>query len=207
MAKAPDGARRLRLGLFGGTFDPPHVGHVAVARDVADALILDHVLWIPAGVPPHKDPRGMTPGFLRLEMARAAAAADPRFLVTDLELRRRGPSYTVDTLRAISARRPGDELFLMMGADQIRTFEHGWREPSEILRLATLVLMDRDGEAAPDVAPRLPGMERALHVSVTRVDLSSSDVRRRVAAGEDVGDSVPVGVRAVIQREGLYGGR
>jgi nicotinate-nucleotide adenylyltransferase len=176
-----------------------------VARDVADALALDQVLWIPAGAPPHKDTEGLTPGPLRLEMARAAAQADSRFHVVDIELRRDGPSYTVDTLRVLSAQHAGAHLFLLLGADQIRTFEHGWKEPGEILRLATLVLMDREGEAAPAVAPDLPGMERALHVPVTRVDISSSEVRTRVAAGRDVAALVPAGVRAVMEREGLYG--
>lgn len=197
----------LRLGIFGGTFDPPHVGHVRVARDVADALALDRVLWIPAGVPPHKDAAGITDGDVRLEMVRAAAQADPRFQVVDLEVRRTGPSYTVDTLRALAADNPGAELNLIVGADQVRTFEHGWKEPLEILRLATLVLMDREGEAAPLVAPDLPGMERAVHVAVTRVDVSSSQVRSQVAAGRSVADLVPAGVHAVMAREGLYRGR
>ena len=176
-----------------------------VAQDVADALTLDRVLWIPAGVPPHKDPGGLTPGCIRLEMARAAAQADPRFHVVDIELRRDGPSYTVDTLRALSAQHPDAHLFLLLGADQVRTFEHGWKEPREVLRLATLVLMDREGEAAPAVSPGLPGMERALHVPVTRVDISSTEVRTGVAAGRDVAALVPAGVRAVMEREGLYG--
>jgi nicotinate-nucleotide adenylyltransferase len=171
---------------------------------VADALTLDRVLWIPVGIPPHKDPRGITPGALRLEMTRAAAQADPRFQASDLELGRGGPSYTVDTLRALGARHPGAQLFLIVGADQIRTFEHGWRQPREILRLATLVLMDREGEAAPLVAPDLPGMEGALHVAVTRVDVSSSQVRGRVADGLDVAQFLPTGVGAVVDREGLY---
>lgn len=206
MATAPEGAGPLRLGLFGGTFDPPHNGHVFVARDVADALALDQVLWIPAGAPPHKDPACLSPGPLRLEMVQAAARADPRFRVVDLELRREGRSYTVDTLRALAADHPGARLFLLVGADQIRTFEHGWREPLEILRMATLVLMDREGEVAPDVAPDLPGMERALHVAVGRVDISSSDVRARVAEGKDVSLLVPAAVAAVVERERLYRG-
>ena len=204
MAPAPEGARPLRLGLFGGTFDPPHRGHVVVARDVADALKLDRILWIPARVPPHKDPSGLTPAHVRMEMVRAATRADSRFEVADLELSRDGPSYTVDTLRALKADRPGAQFFLIMGADQIRTFEHGWKDPVEILRLATPVLMDREGQVAPAVAPKLPGMERALHVPVTRVDISSSEVRALVAAGRDAGTLVPPGVEAVIRRERLY---
>lgn len=206
MATVPEETRARRLGLFGGTFDPPHMGHVLVARDVADELKLDEVLWIPAGAPPHKDPRGVSRGPLRLEMAQAAARSDPRFRVVDLELRRDGPSYTVDTLRALAADYPGAQLFLLVGADQIRTFEHGWKEPLEILRMATLVLMDREGEVAPDAAPDLPGMERALHVAVTRVDVSSSEVRARVAEGRDVSHLVPAGVGAIVERERLYRG-
>ena len=206
MAPAPDGAPSLRLGLFGGTFDPPHVGHLAVARDVADALELDRLIWIPAGTPPHKAPAGVTPGSLRLEMVRAAVASDPRFRVSDTELLRDGPSFTVDTLRELSSQHPGAELFLVLGADQIRTFEHGWREPLEILRIATLVLMDREGEVAPQVAPDLPGMERAIHVPVTRVDVSSSEIRRRVSSGEDVSPLLPPGVGEIVDREGLYRG-
>lgn len=203
---APEGAHPLRLGIFGGTFDPPHVGHVAVATDVADALELDRVLWITAGQPPHKQGEPLTDADLRLEMTRAAARGDPRFRVSDLEVRRAGPSYTVDTLRALRRDHPDAELYLVLGADQVRTLETGWKEPLEVLRLATLALMDREGEAAPDVAPDLPGMERAVHVPVTRVDVSSTRVREAVAAGGDLSALVPDGVAEVIHREGLYAG-
>lgn len=194
----------LRLGVFGGTFDPPHVGHVAVARDVADALGLDRLLWVPARIPPHKQDEAVSPPGVRLEMVRAAAAGDPRFEASDVELVREGPSYTVDTLRELRGRYPTAELFLVLGADQVRTLEHGWKEPEEVLRLATLVLMDREGEAAPHVAPDLPGMERAVHVQVTRVDVAATRIRAALAAGEDVAAQVPAGVLAVIRREGLY---
>lgn len=205
MPPAPEGAAPLRLGIFGGTFDPPHVGHVAVARDVADALHLDRVLWIPARLPPHKDAAGVTPAAIRLEMAEVAAGEDPRFAVSDLEMLRDGPSYTVDTLRALAEGFPGSQLFLIVGSDQLRTFEHGWREPREILRLATLVLLDRGGEAADEVAPDLPGMERSLHFPVTRVDVSSSEIRSRVAAGQGVDGLVLPWVQLIMEREGLYG--
>ena len=206
MAPAPEGALPLRLGVFGGPFDPPHVGHVAVARDVADALALDRVLWIPAGAPPHKRGDAVSPAGVRLAMVRAVAAADPRFEASALETARPGPSYTVDTLRALRDLHPAAELFLILGADQLRTFGRGWREPAEILRLATLGLMDREGEVARGVAPDLPGMGRALHVSVKRVDVSATRIRAAVAGGEDVSGLVPAGVLDVVRREGLYGG-
>ena len=199
-------ARGRRIGVFGGTFDPPHAGHVAVARDVADALALDPVLWIPAGTPPHKPDRAITDARLRREMVRAAARSDPRFEVSDVELERPGPSWTVDTLRTLRGRHPAADLFLILGADQLRTFDTGWREPEEILRLATLAIMDREGESAAEAAPDLPGMERAVHVGVTRIDLSSSDVRARVRAHEDVSSLLPQGVLEIILREALYVG-
>ncbi len=202
---SPEGVPSLRVGIFGGTFDPPHLGHVAVARDVADALALDRVLWVPARVSPHKLTRPVSPPGVRLEMVRAAASGDARFQVSDMELERAGPSYTVDTLRELRARWPSSELFLILGADQLRGFA-SWRGPGEILSLATLALMDRDGEASAALAPDLPGMERAVHVTVTRVDVSATRVRAAVAAGEDVSGMVPAGVWAVIEREGLYRG-
>jgi len=191
--------------VFGGTFDPPHVGHVTVARDVADALGLDRVLWIPARVPPHKEDRELSPGAARLAMVRAACASDPRFEASGLELEREGVSFTVDTLRELAARNPGAELFLILGADQARTFERGWREPEEILRLATLALMDREGEATRTAAPALSGTGRTVHVPVTRVDVSATCIRAALSAGEDVADRVPAGVLEVARREGLYG--
>lgn len=198
--------RGCRVGVFGGTFDPPHVGHVAVARDVADALALDRVLWVPARTPVHKSAPDITESSLRRAMAAAAAASDDRFEVSDIELDRPGPSWMVDTLRVLRARHPEDSLFLILGADQLSTFDTGWREPEEILRLATLAIMDREGESAVEAAPDLPGMERAVHVPVTRIDLSSSEIRARVRAGGDVSSLVPEGVVEIMLREALYGG-
>ncbi|MFQ5537023.1 MAG: nicotinate-nucleotide adenylyltransferase [Gemmatimonadota bacterium] len=193
-----------RIGVFGGTFDPPHRGHVTVARDVADALSLHRVLWIPAATSPFKVGETETPAALRLEMVRAAAEADPRFQADDEEIRRGGVSYTVDTLRALRARWPGARLFLILGADQVKELP-GWKEPEEVLRLAVPAVMDREGFSALEVAPDLPGMERAVAVPVTRVDVSSTLVRERAAAGEDIADLVPPGVLEIIRREGLYG--
>lgn len=196
---------RRRIGVFGGTFDPPHVGHVRVARDVADALSLDEVLWVPAREPPHKIGAELTPPSLRLKMARAAANGDPRFRVSDVELRRPGPSYTVDTLRSVRSDRTGAEtrLFLIMGFDQYRDFA-SWRAPDEIRSLATLAIMDRGGEGLGEADDG--DREGIVRVPVQRVNVSSTEVRARVGGGADISDLVPPAVERIIRDEGLYQG-
>lgn len=189
----------MRLGIFGGTFDPPHVGHLIVAQDAWAALDLDRVLFVPAASPPHKVGRVRTPAELRLEMVRAATAGDERFEVDELELRREGPSYTVDTLRELRERDPGAALFFLLGADQFRGFAE-WREPEEIARLARLVVLSRSGQES--VAPPIDAPRHEL--GVTRIDVSATEIRRRVAAGEPIRYLVPPAVEAIIQREGLY---
>lgn len=187
----------MKLGILGGTFDPPHVGHLIVASDVCDALELDRVLFVPAAVPPHKPERVRATPAQRLEMVRAAVAGDPRFHADDLELRREGASYTVDTLRVLHEREPGAELFFILGVDQLREFPT-WREPEEVARLATLAAVARAGERLP--ASPFPVVE----VPVTRVDVSSTDIRRRAADGRSVRYHVPVAVQEIIEREGFY---
>lgn len=187
----------MRLGVYGGTFDPPHLGHLVAASEACEALRLDRVLWIPSAVHPLKGGRVRTPPETRLEMVRAAVAGDPRFAADDLELRRPGPSYTVDTLREIRAREPDAALFLLAGADILAELPR-WREPDEILRLATLAVVARAGEGAHG------GGVPAVPVEITRVDVSSTEVRRRVAAGQSIRYLVPEAVRAVVAREGLY---
>jgi nicotinate-nucleotide adenylyltransferase len=187
-----------RIGIFGGTFDPPHHGHLIAAADAFHALELDRLLLVPASVPPHKPATGRTSAALRLEMLRAAVAGDRRFEVDDLELRREGPSYTVDTLRELTQRFEGCELFLLIGADMARDL-HTWREPAEIARLARLTVLARAGDQ-----PQPAGGLAALSVPVTRVDISATEVRRRVAAGEPVRYLVPDAVKQIIEREGLY---
>lgn len=189
----------MRIGVFGGTFDPVHVGHLVAAQDAWAALGLDRVAFIPAAEPPHKRGRVHSPAELRLAMLRAATADDPRYVVDDVELRRSGPSYTVDTLRELRERDPRGALFLLLGVDQFREF-HTWREPETIAELATLVVISRGGvEAAPS-----PLNVRYRRVAVTRVDISSTAIRSRVAAGEPIRYLVPDAVEAVIRREALY---
>jgi len=192
----------VRVGIFGGTFDPPHIGHLIVAQDVRTALSLDRVVFVPAAVPPHKRGRVVAPPELRLAMLRAAVAGDSQFEVDDLELRRAGPSYTVDTLRDLRARDPDVELFFLLGADQFREF-HTWREPEAITRLATLVVLSRDGLGRVE-----PGGDLAYReLAVTRVDVSATEVRRRVRANEPIRYLVPPDVEAIIRRTGLYDGQ
>lgn len=190
----------MRIGVFGGTFDPPHLGHLVAAADAAEALGLGRVLWVPAAVHPLKLGSVQAPPALRLEMTRAAVRGDPRFEVDPLELERSGPSFTVDTLRELQARNPGAELYFLTGADNLRDLPR-WKEPGEVARLARLVVVSRQGEGVP---PGLP--YPAVAVPVTRVDVSSTEVRRRVRAGESIRYLVPEAVRAVIEREGLYQG-
>lgn len=187
-----------RIGIFGGTFDPPHIGHLIVAQDAWSRLELDRLIFIPASAPPHKVGLEIAPAALRLEMLRAAIGDDPRFDAIDLELRRSGPSYTVDTLRELRTLYPAAELSFLLGADQFREL-HTWREPSEIVQLAQLVVLSRGGEG---IEPRLGFPHRELEV--TRIDLSATEIRNRVAEGRPIRYLVPEGVAAIVEREGLY---
>ena len=187
----------MRLGIFGGTFDPPHVGHLIAAQEIHLRMALDRVLLVPAAVPPHKRDERITPGEVRLAMLRAAVEGDDRFEVGAMELDREGPSYTVDTLRGLRSERPNARLFLAMGADQMAEFG-SWKAPDEIAELATLVTFGRGGRS-PD-AGRWP----VTKVDVPAIDISSTMVRERVAAGRPIRYWVPAAVEAIIERERLY---
>ncbi len=196
----------MRVGVLGGTFDPIHQGHLAAAQDVLETLDLDRILFIPAARPPHKDGDELTPSSLRLRMVRAAVEADPRFEVSDLEVRREGPSYTVETLRALREVRQEDELFLLLGADQWRGFG-SWREPREIVKMAQLVVMTREGEHPREVDPGFDdGMPAPpFHeIRVTRMDLSSTEIRARVSAGRSIRYLVPEEALRIIEASKMY---
>jgi nicotinate-nucleotide adenylyltransferase len=186
----------VKLGLFGGTFDPPHTGHLIAAQDACSALGLDRVIFVPARIPPHKQNRELTPAPLRLSLLRAAVAGDDRFEVDDLELEREGPSYTVDTVRVWRSRHPDAELYLLLGADQYAEFD-SWRDPAAIRADARIAVLSREG--VPAVAPT------DILVPVTRIDISSTEVRRRTTAGEPIRYLVPDAVAVLIRQHGLYG--
>lgn len=190
-----------RIGVLGGTFDPPHIGHLTVARDLRDALELDKLFLIPAAEPPHKPDRPITDAPIRLEMVRAAVADLEGIGVSDSEIRRGGTSYTVETLRDLRAARPDDAIFLIMGVDQFNELST-WKRPGEIVRLAQIVVMAREGETPPETAP---GTDiRGRHVPVTRVDVSSTQIREALAKGQLVHDFVPPAVLEIIEEHGLY---
>jgi nicotinate-nucleotide adenylyltransferase len=191
-----------RTGVFGGTFDPPHLGHLIVAQDVVEELGLDRLLLVPAAQPPHKSDVAPAPAELRARMVEAAVAGHPRLGASRIELGRGGPSYTVETLEAISRSSPGVELYLVIGADQLRAFAT-WRSPLEVVRLAQLVVMAREGVDPRAALPELDVEYRS--VPVTRVDISSTEVRRRIAQGRSVRYWVPDGVLEIIEAEKLYG--
>ncbi len=182
-----------RLGLFGGSFDPVHHGHLILARAAREALGLESVVLMPARHSPHKLADRITPGDLRLAMLQAAIAGEEGLEVSDLELRREGPSYTVDTLRALQASRPGAEWHLLIGADQAERLGT-WREPGELVRLARVVVLDRRGSMVP------PGFQ----VVRCLLEISSTEVRNRVACGRSIRYLVPDAVAGLIARHGLY---
>jgi nicotinate-nucleotide adenylyltransferase len=188
-------------------FNPPHLGHLALARAAASGLGLSPVLLMPVRIPPHK-PVLWDPGAEhRLQMCRLLAGGDPRLEVCALELERPGPSYTVDTLRAIHASDPEAELTLIVGADMARTLG-SWREPREILSLATLAVAEREGALRDEVGAALAplgGEQRVRFVEMERQDISSSLVRRRLTAGEPIDELVGAGVAGYIAEHGLYG--
>ena len=199
------------LGVFGGTFDPIHLAHLAVAQEAAETLGLERVLFVPAGQPPHKPDREITPAGHRLAMVELAVAGNERFAVERLELERPGPSYTVDTLEALRAGRPGSdapaELSLILSADAFLGLMT-WREPRRILQLARVVVAPRDGypEAGPAfLASHLPDLaDRATFLDGPRLRLSASELRARAAAGRSLRYLVPDAVAAYIGDHGLY---
>ena len=197
-------ARARRVGVFGGSFDPPHFGHLALAEWARTELSLDRVLFVPAGEPPHKRHRARTVPRHRVAMTRLAVRGNPAFGVCTLEARRAGPSYTVDTLHALAAESPRTEWHLLMGADMFATFDT-WRGPNEIARRAVLVVALRPGARAVG-RRRLTGGGRGL-VWLTNpgLEVSSSALRARAANGLGLRYLVPDAVARYIARHGLYG--
>ncbi len=197
----------MRIGVLGGSFDPVHLGHLGVARAVADALGLGRVLLVPAAQAPLRDAAVRATGAQRLEMLRRATAGadDSRLEVCEVELRRGGTSYTVDTLRALRAERPGDEFTWILGADQLARLA-AWREPAELARLAEWAAYARPGFAWDAAGvPAIPGLRvHRVEPAAGLWDLSSTAIRRRLVCGQSVAGMVPDKVIEYIRENGLY---
>jgi nicotinate-nucleotide adenylyltransferase len=193
----------VRLGLFGGTFDPPHIGHLLAAGDAHEALSLDRLIFVPAATQPLKVGAVSATPAQRLAMVRLLAGDDPRFAVDPIEIEREGLSYTVDTVAAYAARYPDAERFLLVGADIPGMLEK-WREPGRILSLATLAVLRRGGEDVRDGWPTETGASSPVILETRRVDVSSTEIRARVRAGRSIRGFVPDAVAAYIAAAGLY---
>ena len=200
----------MRLGLFGGSFDPIHVGHLLLAECCREQCRLERVDFLPAAIPPHKQNSRLTPGESRVEMLELAVGGHDRFSVGRFELDRGGVSYTVDTLRHYHAEEPDVELYLLLGADMLHDLP-GWREAAEICRLATPVAVRRPGVAEPefDSLGPIASIERIEEIRRHQVEMpelgiSSTEIRSRVASGRSIRYQTPRAVEKYIETHGLY---
>lgn len=198
-----------RIGLLGGTFNPPHIGHLVCAEAAREQLGLDRVVLVPTGVPPHKEVPDDPGAHVRLALARAAVASVPGLEVSDADVRRDGPSFTVDLLRELRAAAPGHELTFLVGGDMAFSLR-GWREPEAILELARLAVVEREQHRREVILEALAGMagvpERLDFVDMPRLDVSSSLLRRRVGEGRSIRWLVPEAVSGYIAEHALYRG-
>ena len=198
----------MKLGILGGTFNPPHIAHLVCAQEALDQLELDRVVLMPTNEPPHKQVAADPGAEARYELCRLAVAGEERFAVSRLELDRAGRSYTVDTLRALHDEHPQDDLTFIVGGDMARSLPT-WREPEAVLELATLAVAERAGSEREQIRGELRALrgasaERVRFFEMPRIDVSSSLVRERVATGRPIRYLVPDAVADAIAQNGWY---
>jgi nicotinate-nucleotide adenylyltransferase len=197
----------LRVGILGGSFNPPHVGHLVCAQEAVVQLELERVIFVPTARPAHREIEQDPGAEARRELCEAAIAGDERFEVSRAELDREGPSYTVDTLREMHAASPDDELFLLLGGDQAAALP-AWHEVEEVLNLAAVAAVERVGFSRNAIAitlGRLKGVEKVSFLDMPVMQVSSSMIRRRVAEGKPIRYLVPDRVLEYIREKDLYG--
>lgn len=197
----------MRLGIYGGTFDPIHYGHLLLAERCREELQLDEVWFIPAGNPPHKQGQVMTPARSRAAMVEFAVSGFPEFRVSRIEMERGGPSYTVQTLEQLRATDPSREVFLLMGADSIAELVT-WKDPARILELSQVVAVNRAGES-PDLSSLRELLKQTVRtvrtVEMPAMGVSASEIRARVAQGKSIRFLTPRPVEMYIRQHKLYG--
>ncbi len=192
-----------RIGLLGGSFDPPHRAHLALGRAAREQLGLDELRWLPAGAPWQKSARKLAPAAHRLAMLGLLVDGEPGNVVDARELRRDGPTFTIETVRELQAERPGAQWFLVIGQDQYWRFD-SWRDWPELLQRLTLAVAGRAGEA-PLAGPALAAApHRFCTLAMPRLDISASDIRQRLAGGQDVAALVGDRVAGYIDQNSLY---
>ena len=212
----------MKTGILGGTFNPIHIAHLEIAREVQEACQLDRVLFIPAAVPPHKDVAGQISFADRMAMVKVAISNDPDFHVSDLEIKRSGKSYSVDTLEILREQDPGGERFFIIGLDSYRDIAL-WKDFSRIFSLSHVVVTTRPGVIVEEPLAPLPvamhedfcyseksgelrhkSGNRLIFLTETCLDISSTEIRSMLSNGQDVHEFVPAAVIDYIKKHGLY---
>jgi nicotinate-nucleotide adenylyltransferase len=200
----------MRLGIFGGTFDPIHTGHLILAENSREQGGLDQVWFVPAARPPHKQEAPLTPFHQRVEMLELAIAGQPAFKINELERDRPGPSFTVHTLEELHGKHPGNEFFLLLGSDTLADLQH-WYQPERVAQLAGFLVTIRTGwpalsaeELARCLNLHKPATLRFQLIQTPLIDISSRDLRRRAAEGRSIRYQVPRAVEAYIHDKRLY---
>ena len=196
----------MRIGVFGGAFNPPHLAHLVCAQEVLLQLELDRVLFVPVREAPHREIDDDPGPEVRLEMVELAIAGDERFAISRVELDREGPSYTSDTLELLRAESPEDELFLILGGDQAAALP-SWHEPEQVLQRATVAAVERLGSSRSAIGiklSRLRGSDRVRHLDMPVIQISSTGIRRRVRDGRPIRYLVPPAVEDYIGSHDLY---
>ncbi|MFA5833149.1 MAG: nicotinate (nicotinamide) nucleotide adenylyltransferase [Bacteroidota bacterium] len=191
----------MKTGIYGGTFNPPHVGHLIVAEQVRTELSLDKITFIPSYISPHKQEGESDIAEHRLAMTKLAVSSNVKFDCSDIEIAKRETSYTIITLEQLKNKNPHDSLFLIIGMDNYLTF-HLWKEPQRILTMATLVVMNRPGY--PQQVNEVIGTKNTVFIDVPNIDISSSEIRRRVNEQKSIHYLVPNTVEEYIHSNNLF---
>jgi nicotinate-nucleotide adenylyltransferase len=194
-------ARRRKIGILGGTFDPIHLGHLVLAEQVKEKLQLDQVIFMPSASPPHKTKRKLSSAKDRFQMTKLALENNPTFLVSDIELNRGGLSYTVDTLKQLKKQYPDSEIYFLTGSDVLNEIQT-WKDPEQIYKLVKVVIAIRPGFDSFDSKNHFA--KKSIIVPITGIDISSTQIRERVKKKQSIKYLVPAKVEEYIKKKKLY---